>query len=225
MNEFEIGSLKIHVFPAATENSPVVYLHGLDGFALDVEPTLEDAYDGKVSLVVITIPYEEWSNLLAPWSTPDGWPQYVACTGGAPEYIKTFTGQIVPKAESFMQKPGERVLAGYSLAGLFAIWSLFETDLFDKIACASGSLWFPGFEKWFFTHQMKRIPEYVYFSISDEEFNSENKYLEPVKPTTIAVRNWFDRQGVETTFVLDPGDHYQDVLQRTSAAIFWVLNH
>ena len=35
-------------------------------------------------------------------------------------------------------------IAGYSLAGLFALYALYKTDAFTRVASMSGSLWFPG---------------------------------------------------------------------------------
>ncbi|ERL11412.1 hypothetical protein HMPREF1248_0438 [Coriobacteriaceae bacterium BV3Ac1] len=35
---------------------------------------------------------------------------------------------------------GEAYISGYSLAGLFALWSLYQTDIFKGAACVSGSL-------------------------------------------------------------------------------------
>lgn len=224
MQEFIVGDLKVHVFPAKNQGQPVVYLHGLEGFALNVQPLL-DQETNDYSLVVITLPYEAWSNLLAPWNTPEGWPQYVACTGGAPTYLPVLLNKIIPKAEGYLQQPSQRIIAGYSLGGLFALWIFFECDLFAKAACPSGSFWFPGFDQWFFEHKLKRIPQAVYFSGSEEEFNSSNKYLSPVKPTVNHIKDWLSKQGCKTTFVLDPGNHYEDVLNRTAQGILWCLEN
>lgn len=225
MNEFKVGAFTIHVFEADQPDAPVVYLHGLEGLAVGCWPSLKEATDGNLSLVAITVPLDDWSQVLAPWSTPEGWPQYVACTKGAESYLKVLTEQIVLQAESFIKNPGERVLAGYSLAGLFTIWAFFYTDLFTKAATASASLWFPGFEKWFMDHSMKRLPEAIYFSCSVEEFDSDNPYLAPEKPTTLALVKWFQEHKVPTTLVLDPCNHYEDVVRRTKASILWTLAH
>lgn len=222
-----MDQVTVRVFPAKEEGAWTVYLHGMDGFAADTLPVIQTQTKVPFSLVTITLSYGEWSDLLAPWSTPEGWPQYVACVGDGPEYIRKFAEKIVPEAEKRLKNPGKRIMAGYSLAGLFAIWTMFETDLFDRIVSASGSLWFPGFQKWFFEHtgQIKKMPESIYFSCSEEEFNSENEYLSPVKPTTEAIRKWCAENGIESVFVLDPGNHYEDVIERSSSGIVWSLLH
>ena len=37
------------------------------------------------------------------------------------------------------------VIAGYSLAGLFALWAAWNSGYFRRVASVSGSLWYPGF--------------------------------------------------------------------------------
>lgn len=227
MEEFQMDQLTVRVFPSEEEGAWTVYLHGMDGFAADALPVIKAQTKVPFSLVTITLSYGEWSDLLAPWSTPKGWPQYVACVGDGPQYLHTLTDQIIPRAEKYLNKPGRRMMAGYSLAGLFALWSMFETNLFDRIVSASGSLWFPGFQKWFLEHtdEIKNRPESIYFSSCEEEYFTDNKYLSPVKPTTEAIRSWCSENGIENVFILDPGNHYEDVIPRTAAGIVWSLNH
>lgn len=222
---FSVGQLQVTVFGAMTPDAPVVYLHGMDGFARDVLPWLQQKGLRDFSLVTITVPSDLWSSILAPWSTPAGWPQYVACTEGAPQYLPVFLEKIVPQAEACLTKPGERILAGYSLGGLFALWVLFQTPMFTRIACASGSLWFPGFENWFFAHRIKKLPACIFFSCGEVEYDTDNEYLKAEKPALDAIHAWFQKQGVPTTLELDPGTHYQDVVKRTGLAIQWVLTH
>ena len=41
--------------------------------------------------------------------------------------------------------PGRRrFLCGYSLAGLFALWAVYQTDFFAGTAAVSPSVWYPG---------------------------------------------------------------------------------
>ena len=35
-------------------------------------------------------------------------------------------------------------IAGDSMAGLFAVYALYRTQVFSRVASASGSLWYPG---------------------------------------------------------------------------------
>lgn len=223
--QFELQDLNVHVFPSLSLHAPVVYLHGLDGYSRDVLPLLEKEDLPDFSLVTVTVPYDRWSVILAPWSTPAGWPQYVACQKGAPAYLPVFLQEIVPEAERRLREPGARILAGYSLAGLFALWVMCRTPDFSRVAAASPSLWFPGFRNWFLQQSVPALPESIFLSCSEEEYNTDNEYLAPEKPALEAVERWCREHDVPAVFQLDPGDHYQDVLQRTATAIAWVLMH
>ena len=61
--------------------------------------------------------------------------------------------------------PRWRGIAGYSLAGLFAVYALYRTDVFARAASVSGSLWFPGFREYVFSHTPLCRPDCVYFSL------------------------------------------------------------
>lgn len=70
-------------------------------------------------------------------------------TSGADGYLRLLINQIIPKAESLLQgTPAWRGIAGYSLAGLFALYSIYQTDAFSRVASVSGSLWFPGIKEY-----------------------------------------------------------------------------
>lgn len=225
-HRFSVGDLRICIFDCHQPDAPVIYLHDLNGYGRQALPILKADHAPAFTLITVTVPEEQWSHILAPWTTPENYPPFVACTGGADDYLKILTGTIIPQCEAKIKQPGWRGIAGYSLAGLFALYAFCKTDhLFDRVSSASGSLWFPGFQTWFFEHVPAALPASIYFSCGTEEFASTNPFLSPVKPTTEAIEAWFEKQNVPTTFVLNPGNHYQDVNERTAAGIAWILEH
>lgn len=88
----------------------------------------------------------DWNRELSPWAC-DGTVRDAEPFGGqAAGFLDELLNQIIPQVESSLpQPPVWRGIAGYSLAGLFALWSLWQTGAFDRAASASGSLWFPDF--------------------------------------------------------------------------------
>ena len=117
-----------------------------------------------------------------------------------------------------------RGLAGYSLAGLFAVYSLYRADCFSRIASMSGSLWFPDFKEYVFSHEMKRIPEHLYLSLGDRECQTRNRYLKNVQINTEEINTFFMQKGIDTVFQLNPGNHFKNAVQRTAAGIAWMLS-
>ena len=88
----------------------------------------------------------DWNRELSPWPAPGVFRGGEDFGGEGPAFLDMLTRQIVPSVESQLGfAPVSRAIAGYSLAGLFALWSVFQTDVFDRAASVSGSLWFDGF--------------------------------------------------------------------------------
>ena len=107
-------------------------------------------------------------------------------------------------------------------AGLFALYALYGTDVFSRAASVSGSLWFPGFREYVFSHEPKRRPDRVYFSVGDRESRTKNPVLQTVQENTEAICGYYREMGICTTFRLNPGGHHERPAQRTAAGIQWL---
>ena len=165
----------------------------------------------------------DWNHDLAPWDCPPAFKNGEPCTGGAPDYLKVLTGAIIPKVEENLSAPVLwRGIAGYSLAGLFAVWSLYETDLFVRAASMSGSLWFPGFKEHVFSHRIRGNVSRVYFSLGNKEGKTRNPLLQTVQENTQEIQAFYESLGIQTVFRLNPGNHYKDVEKRTVDGIMWM---
>jgi len=98
--------------------------------------------------------------------------------------------------------PSHISIAGYSLAGLFALYALYHTDVFECAASISGSLWFPDFKEYVFSHEMRRKPEKLYLSLGDKEARTRNQYLKVVRENTENIAGHFREAGMNVTFEL-----------------------
>ena len=63
--------------------------------------------------------------------------------------------------------PRRLILGGYSLGGLFALWSVTRTDAFDAVFAGSPSLWMEGWNEYADAHPLK--VKYAYMSLGDKE--------------------------------------------------------
>ena len=63
--------------------------------------------------------------------------------------------------------PKSLILGGYSLGGLFALWSVTRTDAFDAVFAGSPSLWMEGWNEYADAHPLK--VKYAYMSLGDKE--------------------------------------------------------
>lgn len=147
------------------------------------------------------------------------------CTGGADDYLRLLTEEIIPAAEKDLGGvPRWRGIAGYSLAGLFALYAIYQTDLFSRVGSMSGSLWFPGMKEYIFSREPKRWSDCMYFSLGDKESKTKNPILRTVQENTEEICAYYQRKGIDTVFQLNPGNHFVQSVERTAAGIIWMLS-
>lgn len=166
----------------------------------------------------------EWNHDIAPWDSPPTFKNADPCTGGADNYLRLLTEEIIPAAEKELGSvPRWRGIAGYSLAGLFALYAIYQTDLFSRVGSMSGSLWFPGMKEYIFSHEPKRWPDRMYFSLGDKESKTKNPILHTVRENTKEICPYYLRRGIGTVFQLTPGNHFVQSVERTAAGIAWII--
>ena len=76
------------------------------------------------NLALAAISGVDWNRELAPWKAPKAFRGSEDFGGQGPALLDTLTQQIIPLIESHLgYAPEFRGIAGYSLAGLFALWA------------------------------------------------------------------------------------------------------
>ena len=136
--------------------------------------------------------------------------------------------EVLPAAEANLAGAGLGVawrgIAGYSLAGLFALWSTWQTDAFLRVASASGSLWYEGWLGFARGQEPAAWPERAYLSLGSKEHKTPNRLMRNVRTATEQTRDLLCSHGVECTFELNPGNHFQDPDLRMARGIRWILD-
>ena len=112
-------------------------------------------------------------------------------------------------------------IGGYSLAGLFALWSAFQTDIFEGVAAASPSVWFPGFVPYMREHAIKS--PMVCLSLGDREAKTRNRLMATVADCITQCRDILTEQNITCTLEWNPGNHFKDPGLRTAKAFAWVM--
>lgn len=150
----------------------------------------------------------DWARDMAPWEYPALTDSTSPCLGGAESYLKTLTQEIVPSVESQMGfTPVKRIICGYSLGGMFALWTLYRTPLFDMAGSFSGSLWLPPFADFIASHELLKVPERVYLSLGDREKLSSLPQLQCVERRTAELQRRYLDMGISCAFELNQGGH------------------
>ncbi len=116
------------------------------------------------------------------------------------------------------------ILGGYSLGGLFALWSSSQTDRFAAIAAASPSLWIRDWLDFAQAHPVKTAK--VYLSLGDQEEHVKNRAIARVGDSVRGEYELLKAQlGEENcTLAWNAGGHFQDGDKRQAAAFSWCIN-
>lgn len=223
MHTFSIANKTISVFANSAPNAPVIYLNTFSGEGQKIFQAVQDAHYPSFTLVAISD--LDWDHDMAPWDCPPIFKNTPPCTGGADDYLKLLTETIVPTAENNLAgTPCWRGIAGYSLAGLFAVYAIYQTDMFSRVGSMSGSLWFSGIREYIFSHEPKCQPDYMYFSLGDKESKTRNPILQSVQSNTEEIQTFYQEKGITTVFQQNSGNHYNHATERTAAGIGWLLS-
>lgn len=213
----------ISVFPSAESGAPIIYLNT---FSDEGQRVYEDAQvAGCPPFTLVAISDLDWNQDMVPWDSPPAFKNAAPCTGGADDYLRLLTEEIIPTGEKELPGvPSWRGIVGYSLAGLFALYAVYQTDLFSRVGSMSGSLWFPGMKEYILSHEPKRRPDHMYFSLGDKESKTRNSVLQSVRQNTEEIQMFYQSKGIDAVFQLNPGNHYDHAAERTAAGIMWLLN-
>lgn len=223
MIQFTVENKKITIYPAATPDKPIVYLNTFSGEGDSVYEQICSM--SCLDFTFVAISGLNWNHDMSPWSIPPIMKEDTTCTGGANDYLQLLTGAIILKVENMIkERAAWRGLAGYSLAGLFAVYSMYHTDSFSRLASISGSLWFPYFKEYVFSHEMMGKPYYMYFSLGDKECRTKNAYLKPVQINTESIEAFYKAHGINTAYQLNQGGHHKDAVMRTAKGITGMLS-
>lgn len=151
----------------------------------------------------------DWNRDLSPWPAQRVFSRGQDFAGRADDFLK----EIMPLAEKAEQP---LIIAGYSLAGLFALYASAREELFAGCASVSGSLWYPGFSDWLKEHPVHARA--VYLSLGDREKNTSSPLMKTVEERTEEISRMISCYA-DTVFEMNPGGHFQDPERRLEKGI------
>ena len=156
-----------------------------------------------------------WNDDLSPWPAP-------AVFGnedfgsGAGKTLQFLLDAVIPASA------GKIYIGGYSLAGLFALWAGYQTDLFDGIAAASPSIWFPGFTD--YMRENRICPDRIYLSLGDREERTKNPVMAKVGTAIRDAGSILKNAGKDCILEWNKGNHFKEPDIRTARAFAWLIN-
>lgn len=166
-----------------------------------------------------------WDDDLSPWPAKSPRRGGADFGGGAQATLDWILGRFIPAVERHVPLVlgGVRGLLGYSMAGMFALWAIHQTDVFALCASCSGSLWYDGFSD-YIEQNTPKTPCSVYLSLGEMEEKTHNPWFAKVGSATRRAAALMAASPVvqETALVWHPGGHTGYVGERLAAAQGWM---
>jgi len=184
---------------------------------------IEENTDRNFSLVAFKI--EDWNSELTPWEIPllRGKGNFGDGATRTLEFIKNDLIPALSECINTGNKEIKYILGGYSLAGLFSLWSGYQTDVFEGIAAVSPSVWY---KKWIeYVEVEKPLSEKIYLSLGDTEEKTKHQILSKIGDN---IRKQYEilekSENVKTVLEWNEGNHFKNPDIRTAKGFLWVMN-
>ena len=212
----------------ATTSIPVIYIHSFRGNGEDVwQACREVSGCPPVVLVSVNNPGGGLDDELSPWPAPAVWKGQAPYKGQAAAHLKWMTEECMPEVEVRLKAMGILqqipMIAGYSLAGLFALWAGWTSGNFARVASDSGPLWYPGFTDFIRDNAPTGHIGKVCISLGDRESHTRHPLMSQVDTCTAAVVDAVKTRGIDTVFEWNPGNHFDHPEPRMAGAIAEML--
>ena len=241
-----ISGLSIHMQMSSVAGAPIAYLLG------DVADNSPIQVPEGVSLV--NVGADLWEENFSPWCAPRVFAKGPNFGDGAQKTLDTLINQVIPWAESELtESPAYRVLVGYSLAGLFSLWTGVSQQVacgcqpgtattpqlsgpgapyvdasvatFQRIGAVSGSFWFPGLLDYVDQQLRGGVVglTHAYLSLGDREARTPNPQIMHVRENAELLASRLESAGITSMFELNRGNHFQNVEGRMQKALDWLV--
>lgn len=169
----------------------------------------------EAGFVYAALEVGDWDRDLSPWPAPPAFGK-VPFGGQARATLDQLLSDALPRFDPALP----RVLGGYSLAGLFALWAHYETDAFAAVAAASPSVWYPGWDAYADAHVPRGA---AYLSLGRQEPRTRNRQMAAVGD---AIRRQADRfRSIPSILEWNEGNHFAEPDVRMAKGFCWTLEN
>lgn len=221
ITEYELDGRHVTVCRRHKEDLPLVVMNSVYADCNDMLHSV--IKHNSPAFQLVNVSGLEWDEMLSPWPSDPVVTKNDHFTGHAREYSQWMDDKLLPFAEEKLPKVRERVLAGYSMGGLFAVYAPYVSASWDRSVCGSGSVWFPGFMKFALETPFVKKPLSVYFSIGNKETESRTHELTTTRDIMEALGTYYKGEGIDSILEINQGNHFTDVPSRMAKGIAWTV--
>ena len=209
-----------------TDAAKYLLIQPVDGHDIEVLDNevakIQDNIDKQFSLIAFKI--EDWNSELSPWEAPPAF-RNKSFGSGATETLEFIESRLIPtvKEKYNLDDDIKFILGGYSLAGLFSLWSAYKSDTFSGIAAASPSVWFSGWEE--FMNNNTPLSNSIYLSLGDTEEKTKNKVMSAVGDNIRKQEELLKNDKIKTILEWNKGGHFSNSDIRVAKAFIWCIEN
>lgn len=185
--------------------------HDLEGIENEVEIITRSS---NRSFYLLAVKIEDWNTDLSPWTAPAVFGKNgFGC--GAEKTLISILELCTDSRRSYF-------IGGYSLAGLFALWAVYRSDVFRGAVAASPSVWFPGFTDFMRRENIRTGA--VYLSLGDREEKVRNRIMAAVGDRIREAYDLLLEREIDCVLEWNEGNHFREPDVRTARAFAWLMN-
>lgn len=192
---------------------PIVYWIGFEEETENIFSHLDS------HAIYVYISVNDWEAELTPWPIKES----SAFKGNAKDFSERLLCIVDELERKFQIVPCRRILAGYSLAGLFSLWMSKNISPFDSFVCASPSTWYPEFLDYYLSTPFLSKPRSIYLSLGDQEGQTKNNLFKSVAINTEKISSYLKSEKIHSVYVVNKGNHFSDPIGRTVQGIRWIF--
>lgn len=176
----------------------------------------------EIPFSLVAFEIKDWNRELSPWQAPAVFGNE-SFGDGAAETLLFIEAELLP---DLFNRYGldtnlPVILGGYSLAGLFSLWSGYNTKRFTAISAASPSVWL---EKWrSYVNENNPMTDIIYLSLGNKEERNRNKVMSTVGDCIRKQYSLLKSYGTDCTLEWNEGNHFQDSEKRCVKGFAWCI--
>ncbi len=162
----------------------------------------------------------DWNRELSPWKAPPVFGNE-PFGNNAGETLDFLENTLTPKLTELysLDKDIPVILGGYSLAGLFALWAVYNSDRFSAVAAVSPSVWFPRWVE--FINKHSPAAKSIYLSLGKKEEKTRNKIMAAVGDNIRRQYEMLNQLDLIVTLEWNEGNHFTEPELRTAKGFVW----
>ena len=205
----------MEVYEYGDKSAKIVLVQPVDEHSIDMlkEEIAEIKKRTDTDFLLAAFTVTDWNKELSPWKAK--------AVFGNDDFGNGAKDTLSKILEYCTDSEKTYYIGGYSLAGLFALWSAYNTNVFKGVAAVSPSMWFPGFDMFMKENEIEC--NNVYLSLGNKEEKARNPVMATVGDRIRSAEALLKDIGVNCILEWNEGNHFRDPSLRTAKGFSWLL--